>query len=157
MLTGVERVMPGYATSDPSAPAPTYEEVSTGETSYAEVVQIEYDPSITHYDELLNVFFASHDPTTSNRQGNDVGPQYRSVIFYTEEEERGEAEEYLRQLQTRHTAQIKTTLELLAHFYPAEDYHCDYFATHGSAPYCQVIIEPKVEKIKTMFADKIKK
>src|SRR3989344_2284946 len=156
MLKGGSAVMPGYATSNSkdAKEAPSYEEVSTRETNYVESVEISYDPSITTYRELLDVFFASHDPTTLNRQDNDVGLQYRSVIFYHDEGEQKEAEEYIKKCQGR---KIVTAVEPLVKFYPAEDYHHDYFATHKNAPYCQLIIEPKLEKIKSAFADKIQK
>ena len=156
MLKGVSAVMPGYATSNlkDAETQPTYEKVSTEETNFVESVEISYDPSITIYRELLDVFFISHDPTTRNRQGNDVGPQYRSVIFYHDEGEQKEAEEYIKKCQGK---KIVTAVDPLVKFYPAEDYHRDYFATHKNAPYCQLIIEPKLEKIKSAFADKIQK
>ena len=163
MLKGVSAVMPGYATSNSkeAKEAPSYEEVSTRETNYVESVEISYDPSITTYRELLDVFFASHDPTTLNRQDNDVGLQYRSVIFYHDEGEQKEAEEYIKKCQVSGAKyqgrKIVTAVEPLVKFYPAEDYHRDYFATHKNAPYCQLIIEPKLEKIKSAFADKIQK
>lgn len=152
MLKGVSAVMPGYAGGE--KPNPTYAQVSGGDTGYAEVIEITYDPSVTNYRELLEVFFAAHDPTQINRQGNDVGTQYRSVIFYSDEEEREEAEKYIAELKVRGVPAV-TSVEPLIHFYPAEDYHKDYFANNRSAPYCQIIIEPKVEKIKNKFADKI--
>ena len=153
MLKGVSAVMPGYAGG--SSPNPTYEQVSGGDTGYAEVIEVTYDPIVTTYRELLDVFFASHDGTQMNRQGNDVGTQYRSVIFYNDEGEKVEAEKYITELKAR-GVQAVTSVEPLTHFYPAEDYHKDYFANNRSAPYCQIIIEPKVEKIKNKFADKIK-
>ena len=135
--------------------------MSPRETNYVESVEISYDPSITTYRELLDVFFASHDPTTLNRQHNDVGLQYRSVIFYHDEGEQKEAEEYIEKRQVSGAKyqgrKIVTAVEPLVHFYPAEDYHRDYFATHKNAPYCQLIIEPKLEKIKSAFADKMKR
>ena len=163
MLKGVSAVMPGYATSNlkDAETQPTYEEVSTGETGYVESVEISYDPSITTYRELLDVFFASHDPTTLNRQDNDVGSQYRSVIFYHDDAERKEVEKYIEKCQVSGAKyqgrKIVTAVEPLVKFYPAEDYHHDYFATHKNAPYCQLIIEPKLEKIKSAFADKMKR
>lgn len=152
MLKGVSAVMPGY--SGGTRTNPTYEQVSGGDTGYAEVIEITYDPSVTSYRELLEVFFAAHDPTQMNRQGNDVGTQYRSVIFYSDEGEREEAEKYIAELKARGVSAV-TSVEPLTHFYPAEDYHHDYFANNRSAPYCQIIIEPKVEKIKDKFANKI--
>ena len=163
MLKGVSAVMPGYATSNSkdAKEAPSYEEVSTRETNYVESVEISYDPSITTYRELLDVFFASHDPTTLNRQDNDVGSQYRSVIFYHDDAERKEVEKYIEKCQVSGAKyqgrKIVTAVEPLVKFYPAEDYHHDYFATHKNAPYCQLIIEPKLEKIKSAFADKMKR
>ena len=157
MLKGVSAVTPGYSGGSTGSPqvAPTYEQVSGGDTGYAEVIEITYDPAVTSYRELLDVFFASHDATQMNRQGNDVGTQYRSAIFYGDEGEKAEAEKYIGELKA-HGVQAVTSVESLTHFYPAEDYHKDYFANNRSAPYCQIIIEPKVEKIKTKFADKIK-
>jgi len=152
MLKGVSVVVPGYAGGE--KPNPSYGEVSGGDTGYAEVIEVTYDPAVASYRELLDVFFASHDSTQLNRQGNDVGTQYRSAVFYSDEEEKAEAEKYIQELKGRGVPSV-TSVEPLNNFYPAEDYHHDYFATHRSAPYCQVVIEPKVEKIKTKFPNKL--
>ncbi len=148
MLQGVEKVLPGYAGG--SKVDATYEKVSGGKTEHAEVAYIEYNPEEIDFKDLLTVFFASHDPTTVNRQGNDVGPQYRSVIFYSDEGQRVEAEKFIKDLGA------VTELEPLGEFYEAEEYHRDYFAKNSSAPYCQVIINPKLEKIQSDFVTLLK-
>lgn len=157
MLKGVSKVLPGYA-GGTEADA-TYEKVSTGLTGHAEVVYIEYDPTQVQYRDLLTVFFASHDPAVLNRQGHDVGPQYRSVIFYTTEEQKNEAEKLIKELNasSRVGAPIITALVPFTEFYEAENYHQDYYATHPDAGYCQIIINPKLEKIQKQFADLLKK
>jgi len=153
MLKGVSKVEPGYAGG--AMENPSYERVSEGNTGYAEVIRVSYDPSIISYEDLLTVFFGSHDPTTLNRQGNDVGEQYRSVIFYSTDEERGIAETMIDDVQKSLTdgSRVVTQILPLEKFYPAEDYHKDYFKTNTSAPYCQLIIEPKVERVRKRFAE----
>ncbi len=123
------------------------EAVSSGETRHAEATYIEYDPRKVKYHDLLTVFFASHDPTTVNQQGNDIGPQYRSIIFYTTEEQKTEAERFIKELGA------VTELEPLKEFYEAENYHKDYYDSHKDAPYCQIIINPKLEKVQKESAD----
>ena len=173
-LKGVTSVMPGYArsthsagsTSSPQASSgqagsnslavsggkgPTYEEVSTGATGYVEVVEIEFDPAQVSFEDLLTVFFATHDPTTLNRQGNDVGTQYRSVIFYTTDEEKQKAEDYIGDLSKESPQPIVTAVEALDKFYPAEEYHRNYFKNNPEAGYCQVVIAPKIEKLQKKF------
>lgn len=156
MLKGVIAVDPGYAGG--STPNPTYEDVSTGQTGHAEVVRIEYDSTIITYDDLLAVFFATHDPTTLNRQGNDVGTQYRSVIFTADDQQKRSAERYISDLEKSHPGgdPIVTEVVLLDKFYPAESYHKDYYANNQDKPYCQVIITPKVKKAKERFAALLK-
>lgn len=149
MLRGVEKVLPGYAGG--LAEDATYEKVSTGKTGHAEVTYIEYNPEKVAFMDLLTVFFTSHDPTTVNRQGNDVGPQYRSVIFYSDEGQREEAQKLIKELGA------VTELEPLDAFYEAEDYHKDYFAKNSSAPYCQLVINPKLEKVQKEFASLLKR
>lgn len=149
-LKGVELVLPGY--SGGTEEDATYEKVSSGTTGHAEVTYVEFDPKEISYRDLLTVFFASHDPTTVNRQGNDVGPQYRSVIFYTNEEQKKEAEELIRDLGEG----IVTELEPFKEFYEAEDYHKNYYESHKDAPYCQIIINPKLEKVEKKFANLLK-
>ncbi len=151
MLRGVENVEPGYAGG--TASNPSYEQVSAGNTGYAEVIRVTYDPAEISYDDLLTVYFASHDPTTPNRQGNDVGPQYRSIVLYGTEEEKERAMRRINELQKelKDGTQVVTEVEPLTTFYPAEDYHKDYFKKNASAPYCQIVIEPKIEKLCTRF------
>ena len=159
MLKGIVSVSPGYAgplsASGQADRTPTYEEVSTGKTGYAEVIRIEYEPDKISYRDLLTVFFGSHDPTTTNRQGADVGTQYRSVIFYTDEEQKKEAEEFIKELNASHSAgaPIVTAVEPLTSYYDAENYHKDYFAKNRNNPYCQVVINPKLEKVQQEFAE----
>jgi peptide-methionine (S)-S-oxide reductase len=151
MLKGVISVEPGYAGG--TVKNPTYEQVSAGNTGHAEVIKIVYDPDQISFPELLQVFFGSHDPTTINRQGNDVGPQYRSAVFYTTERQKEQAEFYIMHLNMVPNVQkVVTTVEPLGDtYYPAEDYHKNYFENHKDAPYCQLIIEPKVEKVEKKF------
>lgn len=145
MLKGVLLVMPGYAGG--TTKDPTYERVCGGDTGHAEVIKIKYDPDLIAYEDLLTVFFASHDPTTLNRQGADVGSQYRSVIFYTTPEQKQKAEKFINDLGEG----IVTEVKPLDQFYEAESYHRQYYTKNKSAPYCQVIINPKLEKIKERF------
>lgn len=153
MLKGVSKVEPGYAGG--ALQNPSYERVSEGNTGHAEVIRVTYDPATISYEDLLTVFFGSHDPTTPNQQGNDVGEQYRSVIFYSDEKEKGIAETLIKDVDASLTdgTRVVTQLLPLKEFYPAESYHKDYFKTNSSAPYCQLIIEPKVEKVRKRFAE----
>ncbi len=156
-LEGVEKVVSGYAGGHVANP--TYKQVCSGTTGHAEVLQITYDPQKISYEELLEVFWATHDPTTLNRQGNDVGPQYRSIIFYHDEKQRELAEKYKKELDASGAFDrpIVTFIEPLPEFYPAENYHQNYFNTHGSEPYCQFLIRPKVEKFRKVFEGKLKR
>ena len=155
MLRGVISVAPGYAGG--TVEHPTYEQVSTGTTGHAEVIKFEYDPAIISYNDLLNVFFATHDPTTLNRQGPDEGPQYRSAIFYSDDEQKRAAEAFIANLNaSSHGAPIVTTVEPLGVFWPAEDYHQQYYEHHKDAPYCQVVINPKLEKVQEKFSALLK-
>lgn len=151
-LRGVKSVLPGYAGGE--IENPTYEQVSSGTTNYAEVIRFEFDPDKISYRDLLQVFFATHDPTTLNRQGNDVGTQYRSVIFYSDQNQKEQAEKIIQELTTDGAYQnpIVTKLEPLTKFYEAEDYHKNYFERNQDQPYCQVIINPKIKKLKEKFA-----
>lgn len=153
MLKGVNRVEPGYAGG--SIVNPSYERVSMGDSGHAEVIRVTYDHSLISYEDLLIVFFGSHDPTTPNRQGNDVGEQYRSVIFYSDDEEKETALRIIKNVDESLTDGTRVVTELipLQEFFPAEDYHKDYFKKNSSAPYCQLIIEPKVEKVRKRFAE----
>ncbi len=153
MLKGVSKVESGYAGGN--LENPSYERVSEGNTGHAEVIRVTYNPAIITLEDLLTVFFGSHDPTTPNRQGNDVGEQYRSVIFYSDEAEKAAAEKLISEVQASLTdgSRVVTQVVPLEKFYPAESYHKDYFKTNTSAPYCQLIIEPKVEKVRKRFAE----
>lgn len=153
MLKGVTSVRPGYAGG--TTTNPTYEQVSTGETGHAEVTRIEYDPAQVSFKTLMTVFFASHDPTTLNRQGPDVGTQYRSIILYTTPAQKAEAEAFIREVEASSTEgnHVVTEVKPLAAFYEAENYHHDYFAHHPEAAYCQLVISPKVEKVQKEFAN----
>jgi peptide-methionine (S)-S-oxide reductase len=156
-LKGVAKVYSGYMGGHVANPS--YEEVCTGTTGHAECLQIFYDPEVLSYDELLEVFWESHDPTQLNRQGNDIGTQYRSAIFYHTEEQREKAEHYKTQLDKEgaYPNPIVTEITPATTFYPAEDYHQDYYNNHGSQPYCYIVIRPKVEKFEKAFAGKLKK
>jgi len=137
---------------------PTYRDVCTGRTGYAEVVQIRFDPDVVSFREILEVFFAVHDPTTLNRQGNDVGTQYRSAIFYHSDEQRAAAEEMVRELAGEgvFAARIVTEIKPAGTFYRAEDYHQDYFVNNPEQPYCAYVVAPKVDKFRKKFAKKMK-
>lgn len=155
-LIGVTAVVSGYA-GGTKAEA-NYRAVCSGDTGHAEVVRIDYDPSLITYSDLLEVFWHIHDPTTPNRQGNDVGPQYRSVIFYHNEAQKAIAEESIREVApTLWEGPIVTQLEPLDIFYKAEEYHQDYFIKVGARnPYCTIVISPKVNKFRKKFAGKLK-
>lgn len=155
-LRGVQRVSSGYAGGRTSHP--TYEQVCSGGTGHAEVIRIEFDPKEISFRDLLTVFFATHDPTTLNRQGNDVGSQYRSVILYNGEEQRMEAASFIKELTDAGNFRnpIVTTLEPLTEFYSAEEYHQDYFANNPYQPYCQYTIPPKLNKLHKQFSALLK-
>jgi peptide-methionine (S)-S-oxide reductase len=155
-LKGVESVVSGY--SGGTVPNPTYEQVCGKKTGHAEVVQITYDPAVVSFPELLEVFWRSHDPTTKDRQGNDVGPQYRSVVFYHSDRQREWAEEYKRKIDAAGVfpAPVVTEIAPFSAFYPAEDYHQNYFADNPRQRYCQFVIRPKVDKLRAVFGDKLK-
>ena len=156
MMKGVTSVLPGYTGG--TTKNPTYEEVSRGNTGHVEVVQIEYDPNEVRYQDLMTVFFGSHDPTTPNQQGNDIGTQYRSVIFYTTPEQKAEAAALIADMNSssKFGAPVVTTVEPLKVFYPAEDYHKDYYAQHQNAGYCQIVINPKLEKVQKEYGNLLK-
>ena len=157
MMKGVSSVLPGY--SGGTKVNPTYDEVCAGKTGHAEVVQIKYDPLKVGYEDFLTVFFGSHDPTTLNRQGNDVGTQYRSVIFYTISAQKEIAEKFVFDINNSNKVGQKVVTEIVPFdvFYEAENYHHDYFASHPGNPYCEVIINPKLEKVQKNFANLLKK
>lgn len=157
MIKGVESVEPGYAGPEyKNAKGPGYEEVSTGATPYVESAKVVYNPDLIAFPELLQVYFGSHDPTTPNRQGNDVGPQYRSAVFYTTERQKQMAEMYIKNIQPMLSRTIVTSVEPLVKFYLAEDYHQKYYENHKGANYCQLIIAPKIEKVQEKFKDLLK-
>ncbi len=156
-LRGVVSVEPGYAGGHVANP--TYQQVCSGRTGHAEVAQIVFDPREITYSDLLHIFFATHDPTTLNRQGADVGEQYRSVILPHDDEQRRIAEQVIQELteQKLYDHPIVTKIEPYTVFYPAEDYHRNYFANHPEAPYCSVVIAPKVAKFRQKYADRLKR
>ncbi len=154
-LNGVKKVISGYTGGDIKNPA--YREICTGRTGHAEGIQISYDPSKVSYTELLEVFFATHDPTTLNRQGNDVGTQYRSEIFYTTLDQKKLAEEFIALLEKEHIfdSPIVTAISEAKPFYEAEQGHQNYYNDNKFQPYCQVIIDPKIKKLNKYFSDKL--
>ncbi len=156
-LKGVERVVSGY--SGGAVPNPSYYEVCEGETGHAEVVQLTFDPQEISFKDILRVFFTIHDPTTLNRQGADIGTQYRSVIFYHSQEQKGIAEEVIREITAARVwdSPIVTEVTPIETFYRAEDYHQDYFQQNMFQPYCQYVIVPKVIKLRKMFFEKLKR
>jgi peptide-methionine (S)-S-oxide reductase len=155
-LNGVETVQSGF--SGGHVEAPSYKDVVTGTTGHAEVIHILFDPAAISYGELLDVFFETHDPTTLNRQGADVGPQYRSAIFYHNDIQRTQAEEKVAELEREKVFKqpIVTEITEFANFYEAEDYHTNYFELNGNQPYCQFVIRPKVDKFQKQYKDKLK-
>ncbi|WDF62832.1 peptide-methionine (S)-S-oxide reductase MsrA [Flavobacterium sp. KACC 22763] len=156
-LDGVKSVVSGF--SGGKIANPTYEEVCTGETGHAEVVQITYDKNVTDINEIFKVFFTVHDPTTLNRQGADVGTQYRSVIFYKNDEQRKAAQSIIAELNKAkvYNSPIVTKVEPFKVFYKAEDYHQNYYSNNKNQPYCKMVIQPKIEKFEKVFKDKLKK
>jgi peptide-methionine (S)-S-oxide reductase len=153
-LKGVEEVVSGYMGGQ--VDQPTYEQVCTGRTGHAEVVRITFDPATTSYRALLEIFFAIHDPTTLDRQGNDVGSQYRSAIFWHTPEQKASAEAVIAELAGEYANPIVTEIAEAATFWPAEAYHQDYFAHHPNQPYCQFVVAPKVVKVRAKFAERLK-
>jgi peptide-methionine (S)-S-oxide reductase len=156
-LQGVEKVLSGYMGGQTKNP--TYKDVCTGNTGHAEVAQIIFDPAIISYEELLEVFWFVHDPTTLNRQGNDVGTQYRSVVFYHSEHQRDLAQHYKEKLSESavYAKPIVTEISPAVAFYVAEDYHQGYFLDNPNQPYCAAVVRPKVDKFRKVFADKLEK
>lgn len=156
ILDGVAGVESGYMGGH--LENPTYREVCTGTTGHAEVIQIRYHPEVISFEELLEVFFSAHDPTTLNRQGNDVGPQYRSVVFYHDEIQKSSATNCISALNTKKvfSGTVVTEVTQASAFFRAENYHQDYFRLNGHEPYCTFVINPKVEKVKEVFRQKLK-
>ena len=144
-IEGVRGVISGYAGG--TTENPSYKEVCSGSTGHAEVVQVSFDPSVISYDEILDIFFKAHDPTTLNRQGADVGSQYRSIILYSSEEQKDKAEEAVRRARKNYSDPVVTEIAPLGEFYEAEDYHQDYYAVNPNAPYCRMVIDPKLSKL----------
>ena len=157
MLKGVKSVKPGYAGGN--VENPTYDKVREGNTGHAEVIKIEFDPEKIKLEDLLTVFFASHDPTTVNRQGNDVGEQYRSIIFSTSQKQKEEVAKFIDGLNksNKDGEPIVTEVKPLDKFFPAEEYHKNYYKNHPENPYCELVINPKLEKVQKKFAELLKK
>ena len=154
-LKGVEAVIPGYTGG--ATLAPTYEQVCSGRTGHAEAVQIHFDPEVISFEALLHVFFKLHDPTTLNRQGGDVGTQYRSAVFYHNPEQKDVAERLKREVNESrvYSKPVVTEVTAIGDFYPAEDYHLDFYDQNRAYPYCRVIIDPKIEKLFREFSESI--
>jgi peptide-methionine (S)-S-oxide reductase len=155
-LRGVKSVVSGYTGG--TTKSPNYEQVCSGRTGHAEAIKIEYDPAEISFQDLMTVFFATHDPTTLNRQGNDVGTQYRSAIFFADEQQKTEAGKFIKELEEAKTfsSPIVTSLEPLGEFYPAEDYHQKFYANNPYQPYCQYSIPPKLNKLHKQFSTLLK-
>ena len=155
-LQGVESIRSGYMGG--AAPNPTYQQVCSGKTGHVEVAEITFDPAVISYSDLLHVFFTLHDPTTLNRQGNDVGEQYRSVIFYLNDAQKKTAEQVIVELTANgtFTDPIVTAIEPASTFFVAEDYHQDYFANNSMQPYCMFVVAPKVLKIREKYEKRLK-
>ena len=156
-LKGVISVMPGYAggPSADSGQAPTYNSIHSGKSGHAEVIEITYDPTLVQFNDLLTVFFAMHDPTTLNRQGADVGSEYRSLVLYTTDAQKTATEEFIAGLNTS-GPKVVTEVKPLDKFYPAEESHRQFYKNNTDSPYCQVVINPKMEKLKTHFKELLK-
>jgi peptide-methionine (S)-S-oxide reductase len=156
-LKGVDKVVSGY--SGGHVANPTYRQVCSGGTGHAEAINITFDPSVLSYKDLLRIFFTTHDPTTLNRQGADEGTQYRSAIFYHNQEQRRDAGEVIKEIDAERIwpGKIVTEVTAFTNFYPAEDYHQDYFAQNSNQGYCQVVIAPKVAKFRAKYRDKLKR
>jgi peptide-methionine (S)-S-oxide reductase len=155
-LIGVESIVSGYTGGQ--IVNPSYEQVCSGRTGHAEAVQVTFDPQAVSYKDVLGVFFAIHDPTTLNRQGADVGPQYRSAIYFHDEEQKAAAEEMIAELEASKTwgRPIVTEVTALPEYYPAEDYHQEYYRRNAGQPYCQIVISPKVAKFRKEYLDRLK-
>jgi len=155
-LKGVKEIEPGY--SGGNLENPSYEQVSTGKTGHAEVAQITFDPAAISFKEILQIFFSTHDPTSLNRQGADIGTQYRSVIFYHDDEQKAIAEQVIKEFSDEGAfdAPIVTQVEPLKKFYKAEDYHREYYKRHPEQPYCRVVIAPKIAKFRQLYLNKLK-
>lgn len=155
-LKGVEKVVSGYIGG--KTENPTYKEVCSGYTGHAEAIKITFNPAEVAYEDLLEIFFATHDPTTLNRQGADVGTQYRSEVFYTDEKQKAAAENFIKLIEDQKILdkKIVTRVTAASKFYPAEDYHQDYYAQNSNQPYCQAVITPKLDKLKKNYKSKLR-
>jgi peptide-methionine (S)-S-oxide reductase len=155
-LKGVQKVEPGYSGGE--VENPSYEQVSTGRTGHAEAVQVTFDPDVISFKEILQIFFSTHDPTTLNRQGPDVGTQYRSVIFYHDDQQKTNAEQVMKEISEQgiFDAPLVTRVEPFKAFYEAEDYHKDYFKRHQGQAYCTLVIAPKIAKLRELYLSKLK-
>jgi len=155
-LKGVEKIEPGY--SGGNVENPSYEQVSTGKTGHAEVAQITFDPAVISFKEILQIFFSTHDPTSLNRQGADIGTQYRSVIFYHNDQQKAIAEQVIKEFNEdgAFDAPIVTQVEPLKAFYKAEEYHREYYKRHPEQSYCRVVIAPKIAKFRQLYLSKLK-
>jgi peptide-methionine (S)-S-oxide reductase len=153
-IAGVTQVVSGYAGGHTANP--TYEQVAAGRTGHAEVVQVTYDPAVISYDDILDIFWTIHDPTTVDRQGNDAGPQYRSIILYNNEQQQAQAEHSRDAVQKLWPNPVATQIVPLQKFYPAEDYHQNYFRNHSEQAYCQIVINPKLKKLREKFKARLK-
>lgn len=153
-LKGVTSVVSGYSGGEMEKPS--YEAVSSGKTGHAEAIQIEFDPKVISLNEILEVFFKTHDPTSLNQQGADMGTQYKSVIFYNSEEQQKTASQLMNELKPNYSKPIVTQLLPFKNFYKAEEYHQDYYNLHHDQPYCQLVIDPKIQKLYKEFKDKVK-
>jgi peptide-methionine (S)-S-oxide reductase len=155
-VKGIKSVIPGYSGGKTSNPS--YEQVCTGKTGHAETIQMEYDPKIISFEKILYIFWHTHDPTTLNRQGNDVGTQYRSAIFYHDENQKNIAEKSKEEIEKEAVFKNPIVTEIIpfSNFYPAEDYHKEYYENNRNAPYCSFVIDPKIQKLLQKYSDKIK-
>lgn len=156
-VEGVSKVVSGYAGG--LIEDPTYREICTGTTGHAEVIAVYFDPKVISLEQLLEIFWATHDPTTLNRQGADVGPQYRSAIFYLDEKQKQISSDLKAEINAKNvfSSPIVTEITPFTNFYPAENYHQDYYNLNGMQPYCQFVVKPKVDKLRKFFADKLKR
>ena len=156
LFEGIHDLMPGYAGG--KTPNPSYREVCSGSTGHAEVVRVTWDPDKLSLEDVVTLFFHAHDPTTLNRQGNDVGTQYRSAIFYKDDKEKETIKQVIAEIEEQQVwnRPIVTQVEPLSKFYPAEDYHKNYYQEHPSQPYCNIVIGPKVEKMRSKFSELLK-
>jgi peptide-methionine (S)-S-oxide reductase len=156
LFEGIDEVLPGYAGGD--TPNPSYREVCSGQTGHAEVARIRWDDAVMSEEQILHIFFRAHDPTTLNRQGGDVGTQYRSIVLVQSEDQRARVKKVMKEVEEEKvwSDPLVTEVMSLEKFYPAEDYHKNYFAEHSNQPYCNIVIGPKVQKMKQQFPQLIK-